>query len=85
MIKYRCFARGCNIEKVDVVSQTERFVKLSNGRKDAKRSSGYNYFDSFDEAKEFLIEIAENKVRSLRLQLDRANGELGQIKGIKES
>ncbi len=85
MIKYRCFTRGNNVEKVEIVSQTEHFVKLSNGRKDAKRSSGYNYFDSFNEAKEFLIESAENKVRSLRLQLERANGELGQIKGIKES
>lgn len=85
MKKFRCFSAGGEIEAIEILGQTDFFVKLPNGRKDAKRSSGYNYFDTFQEAKVFLIDVAEKKVRSLRLQLERANGELGQIKGIKES
>ena len=85
MKKFRCFSAGSKIEEIEILGQTDFFVKLPNGRKDAKRSSGFNYFDTFQEAKDFLIGVAENKVRSLRLQLERANGELGQIKGIKES
>jgi len=85
MVKFRCFSAGYKIEEIEILGETEHFVKLTNGRKDAKRSGAYNYFDTFQEAKDFLIDVAENKVRSLRLALERANGELGQIKGLKES
>ena len=85
MEKFKCWSAGSKIEAIEVLGQTESFVKLPNGRKDAKRSSGYNYFDTFQEAKEFLIRTAENKVESLRLQLERANMELDRVRGIKES
>ncbi len=85
MIKFKASTIGNRIEKVEVVGETECFVKLPNGRKDAKRSEWQNYFDSFDDAKNYLIDKAQKRVDSLRTQLESANGELGQIKGIKES
>lgn len=83
MIKY--VTKFNKIEKITVAGETEFFVKLENGRKEAKRSDWCNYFDSFDEAKVYLVEKADQRVKSLRLSLEKANGELGQIKGIKES
>jgi hypothetical protein len=83
MFKYK--TGSTKIEKVEVAGETDHFVKLLNGRKEAKRSDWSNYFDSFDNAKNYLLEKAERKVSSLRRQLESANGELGQIKGIKES
>jgi hypothetical protein len=85
MIKFKTSVIGNRIEKVEVVGETECFVKLINGRKDAKRSEWQNYFNSFDEAKNYLIDNAQKRVDSLRTQLESANGALGQIKGIKES
>lgn len=84
MIKYKANSLR-KIEKVEVAGETDHFVKLLNGRKEAKRSEWFNYFDSFDAAKNYLLGEATKRVENLRLQLERANGELGQIKGIKES
>jgi len=83
VIKY--LTKFNKVEKVEVVGETEHFVKLLNGRKEAKRTDWSNYFDSFDDAKNSLVEKAQKRVDSLRRQLETANGELGQIKGIKES
>jgi len=83
VIKY--LTKFNKVEKVEVVGETEHFVKLLNGRKEAKRTDWSNYFDSFDDAKNSLVEKAQKRVDSLRRQLEAANGELGQIKGIKES
>jgi glutathione peroxidase-family protein len=83
VIKY--LAKFNRVEKVDVAGETEHFVKLLHGRKEAKKSDWVSYFDSFDDAKKFLLDKAQKRVDSLRRQLESANGELGQIKGIKES
>ena len=83
MIKYA--TKFNRVEKVEVAGETEHFVKLLNGRKEAKKTDWSSYFDSFDDAKSFLLDKAQKRVDSLRRQLETANGELGQIKGIKES
>jgi len=83
VIKY--LTKFNRVEKVEVVGETEHFVKLLNGRKEAKKTDWSAYFDSFDDAKNSLVEKAQKRVDSLRRQLESANGELGQIKGIKES
>lgn len=83
MIKY--LAKFNRVEKLEVTGETDHFVKLLNGRKEAKKTDWSAYFDSFDDAKNSLVDKAQNRVDSLRRQLETANGELGQIKGIKES
>jgi len=83
VIKY--LTKFNRVEKVEVAGETDHFVKLLNGRKEAKQSDWCSYFDSFDDAKNYLIDKAQKRVDSLRRSLESANGELGQIKGIKES
>jgi len=77
MIKY--LTKFNRVEKVEVAGETEHFVKLLNGRKEAKKTDWSAYFDSFDDAKNSLVEKAQKRVDSLRRQLESANGELGQI------
>lgn len=70
------------ISPVEIEKETESSVWI-NGCRRAKISTYENYFDSWDDAKQFLMDHAQKRVDSLRLQLERANGELGNIKGLK--
>ena len=80
MIKYR--TRFEKIEEIEIERETDKQLVFKNGRKEYKFSSWSNYHDTWDDAHKFLIEIEEKRVDSLRLQLERAKGKLGQIKGM---
>ncbi len=73
---------GKLIEPVQVQKETEASVWI-DGRRIAKRTQYDNYFDSFDEAKAFLTEYAENMLNSSRRSLERAQGFAGNVKGLK--
>ena len=72
-----------NIEEVEIDKETEHFVYIGKDRA-AKRSVYENYFDSWSEAKEALLERQKTRCDSLRLFLERANGIMGNIKGLKQ-
>lgn len=64
----------------------ERFTEQSvwmDGRRHGRGSGRHGYFPTWEAAKAALLADAEAKVDSLRRQLERANGELGNIKGLK--
>ena len=86
MIKYKTnkhfFRSEGFINKVEVERETEQSVWI-NGRRNSKHSDYSSFFDSFDEAKAFLLAIAEKKVTLAKLRLNDAQGELGNIKGLK--
>ena len=77
------------IEPVEVVRHTAKFVIFpkdefwNKERKEAKRSDWSNYFETWEEAYDYALTKAQAKVDSLRLQLQKANGTLGNIKGMK--
>ena len=75
------------IEPVQVERFTEQSVWI-DGRRRARMSDGYGridgYFPTWAEARDALLEEAEGKVASIRLQLEQANGKLGNIRGMKE-
>ncbi len=79
------------IEARKVVRETKHriwFISSWRGkdseRSENKRSTDQNWFDTWEDAHAFLVEKAQQKVENLRLQLERAKGELGQIKGMKK-
>ena len=84
---------GKTIESVRVVAETEKFVTVVKAaffgdetytRREAKSSLfGCAFFDTWEEAKAHLISDQEQEVKNLRLQLERANGRLGQLRGMK--
>ncbi len=87
MIKYRTYFD--KIETVEVLRETVSSVYVQTGskkgeRREAKRSSFYNYFDTWQEAHAFLVSNAELSVESARMNLERAKGRLGQIRAMKQ-
>ena len=86
MIKYR--TRFDKIEALEVERETDKQVVLPakggcRSSRENKESDWSNWHDTWDEAHAFLIRNAEQKVDACRLALERAKGELGQIKGMK--
>jgi hypothetical protein len=85
MIKYRTGGWGKNlIESVEVEKETEASIWIE-GKRNAKKTEYHNYFDTWADAKRHLLTVAEKKVAGIRLNLERANGELGNIKGLREA
>lgn len=71
------------ITAVQIEKETDSSVWY-NGRWCKKRTEKVGYFDSFEDAKAFLIAYAEKKVSRARQMLELANSQLGNAKGIKE-
>jgi len=78
------------IEKVEIVRETNACVFLPSNfggspRRESKSSDWANYFDTFDQAKDFLISHWEKILESKRRSLESAKGTFGNVKGMKES
>jgi len=72
------------IEAVEVERTTEKQVVFKNGLREFKRSNHDNYFESFDEAKKFLIEKSTEKLQDLVYRLERAEIELKDVAALSE-
>lgn len=70
-----------------LAAEVERSSESSvwiGGKRSARLSHDwYCYFPTWDEAHAHLIREAEADVQQARLRLDRANGALGNVKGMK--
>ncbi len=88
MKKYRTGSYGKDlICEVEVVRETEKQVIImghTGDRREAKKSEYQNYFDTWEEAKEFLIIIAQNKVDDTEIKLENAKDKLGIIRGLRQ-
>lgn len=78
-IVYRTSSYGKRIEKLKAERETDHSVWVE-GRRYNKRSSWYNHFDSFEEAKQYLLNKAVLNVESLERQLKNAKEELEKIR-----
>ena len=67
MKKYRTNGRAIAI--VEAERETEQCVWV-DGRRQAKKSEYYNFFDNWDEAHNFLKDYAQQNVLSARRNLD---------------
>jgi len=79
-----CFGE---IRKVSVVRETDKcvFILNRNGdeRKELKSTEFHNYFDSFDAAKNFLIQKQSREIDAIKRRLEAEKDKLGQIQGLK--
>ena len=88
---YRAVTCSNEIREVDVIRQTEKFVVLEyvdwRGRKREKKelkSTGYySYFETFQEAKDWLIERHTKKHAAAKSALDYARSKLEEAKRVK--
>ena len=81
MLKY--MTNWIRIEEVEIARETEQCVFHINGRRESKHSGWHNFFDTWEEARQWLLDKAENDVASLRRRLETAKGHLGNIKGMR--
>jgi hypothetical protein len=71
------------IKEVEVEKETEHFFYIKGSR--VKKEGGYEqYHDTVEAAYAYLLENAEKEAITARLNLERANGYLGNIKGMKK-
>lgn len=71
------------IEEVEIVSESEKFVTLPWGRREAKDSEGIIYRDTFEEAKSACAEALALAVAVIKLDLERAKGKLKAAKRLE--
>jgi len=75
---------SAKIELVEIERETTACVFRHGDRRYAKNSDNEKYCDTWAEAKQYLLEKAEKQLISARRQLETAQGQLGNIKGMKE-
>jgi hypothetical protein len=84
MIKYKAnYYWRPEVEKVEVERETD-FSVWVKGCPEAKQTRYHVFFDTFAEAKAFLIDVFEKKAQDVRFQLEQANGLLGSARGLKD-
>ena len=85
MIKY-VTVFGINIQEQEIVRETEHMVIYNtiNGheRREKKQSEYKNYFDTWQEAKDFLVRKYTNKKARAEINLADANKELAKVKAL---
>ena len=88
MKKYRTWY-DIKIEEIEVIRETAKYVIMAAGlrgeRRDAKRSDHMNYFDTWEEARQFLAETARKRITELEEKLVATKKELDAIEAMQES
>jgi len=91
IIKYKITSKNYTPEivTVEVIRETQQCVWVMPdwgtkvARREAKNSEWADYFDTFEQAKSFLVDHWEEKVKQIRMDLERKKSILGNIKGMK--
>lgn len=89
MIKYKTRKYQVGIEKVQVERETEKCVWIkmpsSNIRKTLKRSDYESYFDTFEEAKQFYVDEANNRLAKYQSIASEALFDLNEAMDLKDT
>ena len=87
MIKYKTEEwRGepsARILKIECERETDKCIWIGNNRR-LKITESERFFDTWKEAHEYILEMANNQVNYARLRLERAKDLLKNIEGMKE-
>lgn len=86
MLKYRISRYGTRIERAEIERETEKTVWIVRGHGPSvqRRKDGWElYFDTWEGARNALLARCESRVNGLRIQLMIAEGDLGNVKGMK--
>ena len=84
MLKYKTDNWHCEIEEVEVIKETEKQVIKKDGRKSAKISEYECFFDTFEEATQYLTEKVLKEIHSLNFKLENKERKLNKILAIIE-
>ena len=87
MVEYRWVKKP---ETVDVIKETEKtytqsYLDYNEKPRERRRNKDTSpIFDTFDDAMAYLVLLKTQDIESARKHLERLNGELGNLKGLKE-
>lgn len=92
MIMYKTGGYRFPIEKVEITRKTDKSVwymsETYHGKQKEHRellmSSYYQWFESFDEAKDYLVSNLESIIEALNGRVSVATAELGRVKELQE-
>jgi hypothetical protein len=79
IVKYEISSYGYSIKRVEADRESQHCIWLGKNR----RAKADTFFDTFDEAKAYLVDRAQKRLEAARLQLQRAQGEYGSAQGLK--
>jgi len=71
------------ITEIDVERETDQSVFVK-GRRRAKVTERECIFDTYDDAKTWLMERAADEIESARRELELAHAKFGNIKGMRQ-
>jgi len=87
MIKYQVWCG--EIKAIVIARETDDsvFIPRPNGKekRKAKRTDGGGWFDTFEEAKAFLVHRALRELTAARVRLDRAKRQLKKMRELSET
>ena len=80
------------ITEVECLKESEKFVTIRlfdwkgqpYERRLARTSCYDNYFDTWEQAHSYLLGRTENRLTAAHLELQKAQGEYGNVKGMKK-
>ena len=89
---YRTGGHGQPIEKFEVVQETKAFITywcpFFGGtpivERSAKRSSYYNFFDTFAEARQFLLARKDTEIANYKLRIENLISDRARIEKLQE-
>lgn len=83
-VKYRITRWSTKIIPVICVRETDKTVIILDDRgRERRHLKAPEYFDTWEAARDALLERSEGEVRSLKSRLSQAEGALGNIKGLR--
>ncbi len=88
MKKYQIGMYGDDITEVDVIRETDKcvFVRTSGGqeRRERKDAGYYRKFDSWEQARDVLIERTQRRLKSLQDQVHAESDRLAELAARKK-
>jgi hypothetical protein len=71
------------VEKKNVVKETASFVTLENGGRDGKRTAHSAYFDTWEEAAEWIVKHCQSEVERNKQRLEHSEKELAKAQNLQ--
>jgi hypothetical protein len=85
MVKYKTaiFSYDGLIKNVSIDKETDKSVWI-NGNRHLKSCEYEQFHDTWDDAKNYLLSKAESQLICARRELEKAQGYMGNVKGLKQ-
>jgi hypothetical protein len=73
-----------NIQKVDVIRETDQFVVFSNGRAEEKNSGFIAYYDTYEDAKNHAVARFQKEIEAAEYKLNVLKKQCQVMSNVKE-